>query len=71
MGKTTTMFQMDKKLLQSELRQRRIWLLVIRDKQRFRLYIEIRHPYSHPKGFIIPWNHSEPVATKKVFLLLL
>lgn len=71
MGKTTTMFQMDKKLLQSELRQRRIWLLVIRDKQRFRLYIEIRHPYSHPKGFTIPWTHLEPVATKKVFLLLL
>lgn len=57
---------MDKKLLQSEPKQRRIWLLVTRDKQRFGLYVEIQHPYSHSKGFIIPWNYSEPAATKSV-----
>lgn len=61
---------MDKKLLQSELKQRRIWLLITRDKERFGLCIEIQHPYSLSKGFIVAWNYLEPVATKKVFLLL-
>lgn len=65
MGKTTTVFQMGKKLLQNEPKQRRIQLLVTRDKQRFGLYIEIQRPYSHSRGFIIPWNYLEPAATKK------
>lgn len=53
------------KLLQSELKQRRIWLLITRNKERFGLCIEIQHPYSLSKGFIIAWNYLEPVATKK------